>query len=206
MPFSALAQYGVTYDTLTQTQQGAINARGGPNVATAVLQFERNAKASLLVDGLELGWVQPLDKWLPVKGFGLSENATFVRQHYTGQESTGFVALGVPKRSNNLTVYYERHGYMARLSHAYSDGYQATSLNQQGVIAAALFTDTYKQLDFSASFELDTILDKDGWPTITVDVSNLSNSVQRQYMQFTNATYTEYRPGRTFGIGLRKKF
>lgn len=205
-PFTDLAQYGVTYDTLTQTQQAAINARGGPNVSTVVLQNTRNSRAKLVVDGVELGWVQPLDKWLPVKGFGLNENFTYVRQGYEGQDSTGLLALGVPKRSNNFTVYYERNGYMARLSHAYSAGYQTSGLNQQGVIAAALYKDAYKQLDFSASFDLDRILDKTGWPTITVDVTNLGNSVQRDYMQFTNATYTEYEPGRTFGIGLRKKF
>src|SRR4029077_6157253 len=69
-PFSSLAAYGVTYDSLTQSQKDAINARGGPGSATVVLTRPRNAGGILQIQGTELGWVQPLDKWLPVKGFG----------------------------------------------------------------------------------------------------------------------------------------
>ena len=34
-PFSYLAQYGITYDTLNDTQKTAINSRGGPTGAQA---------------------------------------------------------------------------------------------------------------------------------------------------------------------------
>jgi TonB-dependent receptor len=206
MPFSALAQYGVTYETLSATQQAALNTRGGPAVATVDIAQSRNAAGRLTIDGLELGWVQPLDKWLPIRGFGINENVTFTHQRGSGEGTSAIAALGVPKRSNNLTVYYENGGYMARFSHSYSDGFQATGTNQVGITEAAIFNAAYKQLDFSASFDLDAIFDKTGWPTITADVSNLGNGVQRQYFQFTNATLSQYKPGRTFGLGLRMKF
>ncbi|WP_163366765.1 hypothetical protein, partial [Klebsiella aerogenes] len=61
VPFTALATYGVTYDTLTPTQQIAINSRGGPNSATVVLNQQVNATGTLKVNGLEVNWVQPLD-------------------------------------------------------------------------------------------------------------------------------------------------
>ena len=205
-PFRDLAQYGVTYDSITPLQRQAIDIRGGPDVATTIMAQSRNASGKLIVDGVELGWVQPLDKWLPIRGFGFNENMTFVHQRASGEGASSFVSLGVPKKSNNLTVYYERDGYMARFSHTYSDGFQTTGANQNGVTSAALFQDTYKQLDFSASFELDRILDKDGWPTITADVSNVNNATQRTYFQYTNAPYTNYQAGRTFGLGLRMKF
>ncbi|MEP7245373.1 MAG: TonB-dependent receptor, partial [Gammaproteobacteria bacterium] len=60
VPFSALSVFGVTYDTLTPTQQAAINSRGGPNAATVVLQQQVNASGALTVNGLEFNWVQPL--------------------------------------------------------------------------------------------------------------------------------------------------
>src|SRR6185295_17414252 len=34
VPFSALAAFNITYDSLSPTQQTAINARGGPTAAT----------------------------------------------------------------------------------------------------------------------------------------------------------------------------
>jgi len=205
-PFGDLAAYGVTYNSLTATQQDALNARGGPGAATVVLARQRNAAGILKITGLELGWVQPLDKLLPWRGFGFSENLTLTRQKASGEGTNGFVALGVPKTTNNATVYYERDGYMVRLSHTFSKGSQVSGANQNGITNAALFVDDYKQLDFSSSIDLSSVFDKDHWPTLTFDVVNLGNSAQRTYFQYSNATFTQYNPGRTFSVGLRAKF
>jgi outer membrane receptor protein involved in Fe transport len=43
-------------------------------------------------------------------------------------------------------------------------------------------------------------------PQLTLDVINASNSKQRSYFQFTNATFTQYNPGRTVILGLRGSF
>jgi outer membrane receptor protein involved in Fe transport len=112
----------------------------------------------------------------------------------------------VPKKTNSFTAYYQRHGYSLRLSHSYSDGSQVATANQNGITAAALFVDPYKQLDLSSSVDLDTVFDRDGWPTLTFDIVNLNRNAQRTYFQFSNATFTEYTPGRTFSLGLRAKF
>lgn len=206
VPFSALAAYGVTYDGLTPTQQQALNARGGPDAATIVETQQRNASGLLKVSGLELGWVQPLDKLLPWRGFGFSETLTLINQSASGEGSQGFVALGVPKKSNNFQVYYENHGLMARLSHSYSEGSQVSGPNQNGIPNAALFSDDFKQLDFSSQFDLEELLDRDHMPTLTFDVVNLTNTERRSYFQFPNATFTSYKPGRTYALGLRMKF
>jgi hypothetical protein len=114
-----LAAYGVTYDSLSPTQQAAINARGGPGTATVVLQRDTNADGYLKIKGLELSWVQPLDRFLwGVRGFGFSTNFTRILQSTTGGVS-GAVALGVPKTTYNLVGYYENHGFMIRLSQTY---------------------------------------------------------------------------------------
>ena len=206
VPFSALAAYGITYANLTPTQQGSLDARGGQNVATVVTTSQRNASGLLKVQGLELGWVQPLDKLLPWRGFGFSETLTMINQKASGEGSAGFVALGVPKKSNNFQVYYENHGVLARLSHTYSQGSQISGPNQNGITNAALFSDDFKQLDFSSQFDLAEILDHDNYPTLTLDVVNLTNTTRRAYFQFPNATYTSYKPGRTLAVGLRMKF
>jgi TonB-dependent receptor len=206
MPFSALAAYGITYNNLIPTQQVAINSRGGPDVATVVMSQERNAGGILTVRGLEIGWVQPLDKLLPIKGFGFSETATLINQSASGEGTNGFVALNVPKKSNNFGFYYENHGYMARISHQYQQGSQSANANQSGVTLAALYGRSYKQADFSSSVDLEEVLGRDNWPTVTFDIVNLNKAKREGYFQFPNAQFTSYDPGRTFQLGIRGKF
>ena len=207
MPFTDLAAYGVTYDTLSPTQQAAINARGGPNTATVVITQSVNADGYLKVKGLEFSWVQPLDNILPVRGFGFSSNYTHIDQTTSGGVS-GAVALGVPKKTYNITGYYEQYGYMIRLSQTYQDGSQVSTPNQNGITAASIFVDDYKQMDLSSSVDLGEVLGKHEkwWPQITFDIINVTKEKQRQYFQYSNATFTLYDPGRTYVVGLRAKF
>jgi TonB-dependent receptor len=206
LPFSALSAYGITYNNLIPTQQVAINSRGGPDAATVVMSQERNAGGILRVRGLEIGWVQPLDKLLPIKGFGFNETATFINQSASGEGTNGFVALNVPKKSNNFGFYYENHGYMARISHQYQQGSQASTANQNGITLASLYGRSYKQADFSSSVDLEKVFDRDGWPTVTFDIVNLNKAKREAYFQFPNAAFSSYDPGRTFQLGVRGKF
>jgi len=206
LPFSALAAYGITYNNLIPTQQVAIDSRGGPGAASVVMTRERNAGGVLRIRGLEVGWVQPLDTWLPIKGFGFSETATLINQKATGEGTVGFVALGVPKKSNNFNVYYENHGYMVRLSHSYQQGSQGASVNQNGIPLAALYGRDYKQADLSTSVDLEKVFDREGWPTVTFDVVNLNRAKRETYFQFANAQFNSFEPGRTFQLGVRGKF
>ena len=74
--------------------------------------------------------------------------------------------------------------------------------------AAALYQDSYTQVDFSSAFDIGEIMGYTNkfWPTITFDIINLNKAKQRQYFQFSNATFTEYAPGMTTMLGLRLKF
>ncbi len=203
VPFAALAAYGVTYDTLSPTQQAAINSRGGPNTATVVLQQQVNAEGRLTVNGLEFNWVQPLDFLLEdvVPGLGFIANATIIDQK--GKGAAPAVAIGVAEYTYNATAYYEHGGVSARISQTFTKGSQTSGLNQNGIPAAALFSDDYRQWDFSSSLDLNEITGSTGMPQLTFDVTNFTNAKQRSYFQFENATFTQYTPGRTFMIGLR---
>jgi TonB-dependent receptor len=206
-PFSALAAYGVTYDALTPTQQAAINSRGGPTAATVVLTQQVNASGKLTVNGLEMNWVQPLDFVLEdigLKGFGFLANATIIDQK--GEGAAPATALGVAKYTYNVTGYYERGGVSARVSTTFTKGSQSSGLNQNGIPNAAIFSDDYRQYDFSSSFDLDQILKRKGLPQLTFDVINFTGAKQRSYFQFENATFTSYDPGRTVMVGLRGRF
>ncbi|TCM20555.1 TonB-dependent receptor [Novosphingobium sp. PhB165] len=205
--FSSLAPYGITYDNLNPTQQGAINARGGPDNATVVVQQQVNASGKMIVNGLEFQWVQPLDfvtEQFGIRGLGFNANATIVDQH--GEGTPAPVAYGVAKYTYNITGYYENHGVSLRVSTTFQKGSQISGPNQNGITNAALFSDDLQRWDFSSSFDLYKMFGIEHAPEITFDVANFGNATQRTYFQFTNATYTAYKPGRQFMIGVRGSF
>lgn len=206
--FNDLAQYGVTYATISPTQQIAIDSRGGPDAATVVLNQRINADGRLTVNGLEFNWVQPLDFLLSdigLEGFGFTANYTIIDQK--GEGAAPAVAVGVAPETYNATLYYENHGVSARISTTFAEGSVNSGLNQNGIPLAALYGDDYEQWDFSSSFDFTELF---GWsqfvPQLTVDVINLFEEKQRSYFQFSNAAFTEYEGGRTVIVGLRGRF
>jgi TonB-dependent receptor len=209
VPFSALAVYGVNYDTLTPTQQAAIDARGGPGAATVVLNQQVNATGELTVDGFEFNWVQPFDSFMDsgaLDGTGFTANLTIIDQKGTGAAPA--VAVGVSPQTYNITAYYENYGISARLSKTYAEGSVVSGTNQNGIPLAAIYSDTYVQWDFSSSFNLAEMfnLDSPWWPELTLDVINITDEDQRSYFQFGNAAFTSYTPGRQILFGLRGSF
>jgi TonB-dependent receptor len=207
VPFSALAAYGVTYDTLSPTQQTAINSRGGPGAANVVLTQQVNAEGKLTVNGLEFQIVQPLDfltERFGITGFGVQGNMTIIDQK--GEGAAPAVAIGVAPRTYVAGGYYENGGISARLIYTYNKGSQNSGLNQNGIPNAALFGDSYDQLDFSGSLDFAEITGNDYLPTLTLDVINITKSTQRSYFQYPNAAFTYYEPGRMIMVGLRGSF
>ena len=207
VPFSPLSAYGVTYDTLSPTQQTAINSRGGPSSANVVLTQQVNAEGKLTVNGLEFQIVQPLDfltERFGVTGFGVQGNMTIIDQK--GEGAAPAVAVGVAPRTYVAGGYYENGGISARLIYTYNKGSQNSGTNQNGIPNAALFGDSYDQLDFSGSVDLAEMTGNGYLPTLTLDVINITKSTQRSYFQFPDAAFTYYQPGRTIMIGLRGAF
>lgn len=207
VPFSDLAVFGVTFDTLTPTQQTNLNARGGPTVATVNLQQQVNASGALTVNGLEFNWVQPLDfvlgRW-GLDGFGLAANMTLINQSAKGAAPA--IAIGVAPHTYNATLYYEKHGISARIAGTFTKGSQVSGLNQNGIPLAAFFGDDYEQWDFSSSFDLSQWFDWDTKFEVTLDAINLFDVEQRTNFQFSNSAQTIYSPGRQILVGVRGRF
>jgi TonB-dependent receptor len=208
MPFSALAQYGVTYATLSPTQQTAIDSRGGPAAANVTINQQVNAPGKLKVNGLEFNWVQPLDFGnTSLEGLGFTANLTLIDQK--GEGAAPAIATGVSPETYNATLYYENHGISVRGSVTSAQGAQNSGPGgQNGITAAELFGDDYTQYDFSSSFDFGEMFGlQSPWvPQLTLDVINVTGEKQRSYFQFQNATFTQYDPGRTVILGLRGSF
>jgi TonB-dependent receptor len=207
--FGDLAQFGVTLDSLGASQRDAINNRGG-NAALVQLNQTVNASGKLRINGLEFNWVQPLDFLLGkvgITGLGFTANFTVIDQ--VGEGAAPAIAIGVPPQTVNATLYYENHGVSARVSLNKQLGSQGSgpNSNQQQITGAELFGVDYKQIDFSASFDLSKMF---GWseftPQLTIDGINLTEEKRRTNFQFNNAMFSEFDSGRTIMVGLRGAF
>jgi TonB-dependent receptor len=210
IPFTDLAQYGITFDSLNANQQQSINGRGGPLVATVQKRKIVNASGRLTINGVELNWVQPLDfllEGIGLDGFGFAANYTIIDQR--GQGAAPAIAIGVPPESYNGTLYYEKNGISTRVSVTHSQGSQASgpNSNQSSVTGAELFGDDYTQYDFSSGFDFSEMF---GWsemiPQVTLDVVNITDEARRSYQQFSNGTYSYFESGRVVMLGLRGRF
>lgn len=200
-------KYNTTFNLTTQ-QQLVVNNNGGADKHILLVSEPTNISTKLKVRGLELTWQQPLDM-LPVKGFGFTGNLTLVRQKDDTPKAPPVV--GVPERTNNLTVYYEGHGFNVRLSRQY----QSSMITQAstGIIPPAstgatayAYASARASVDLSAGLNLKRLLNLRNNLDLTLSVWNLNNAVSQSYVQFPNAIYDQYQPGRSYTLSARTSF
>lgn len=220
-PFSYLAQFGVTYDTLSTQQQGALNTRGGPGSATIQVTQQVNQPGYQIIDGMEFNIVQPLDFVLEqngLRGFGVIGNLTILDQSSTGAAPT--FATGIPHVSYNSTLYFENAGWMARVSYVWNGRSFISGSNTQGVCLPAvrvpadtcpggayLFAAARGQMDFSSSVKISSLFGRlPSDPEITFDIQNVLNTKLRTFDQYSNATHSYYDQGKFFMFGVRGTF
>jgi TonB-dependent receptor len=235
-PFSNLAAFGITYASLTDTQKSALCGRSQPVCApatatdasvantTLTVTEQVNAPGLKIINGIELGYVQPLDfltePYLGVKGFGFQGNLTIIDQKTTG--SAPSIAVGVAPFTYNVSAYYDSDetGISGRLSYVFTDTSYASGSNQQSVClpvgtsaggcptGAYLFSKAYGQADFSSSFHLNKIFGQDipSDPELTFDVQNIFSAKQVTYFQLPDAVHSYYIKGQTYLFGLRGTF
>jgi TonB-dependent receptor len=223
-PFSYLAQFGITYNSLNSNQQTALMGRGCTSdtscPATILVTQSINAPGLLTVNGLEFDYVQPLDFLLDqygLHGFGFNGNLTVLDQKSSG--SAPAVAVGVAPLSYNITGYYENYGLSVRLSYVFNDKSYASQSNTQSLClpntssaptcpqGAYLFSAAYGQADLSASYRLSDLFGHIMTdPELTFDVQNLFHAKLRTFDQFTDATHSYYDQGQVIMFGLRGTF
>lgn len=216
-PFASLAPFGITYATLNKTQQTAIDARGGPDVATVQLSQITNISSRLIIRGIELSTVQPLDVLLAqygMEGFGVTANLTIVDQF----SRNATVATGVSHYTYNLVGYYEHNGLSLHASYVFNDKQAFTDTNQNGIClpniasgtcpgGARLYNSAYGQFDFSSSLKMSRLFGRlPSDPEVMFSAKNLTKSKLRSYFQYSNATYANYEPGTTYVFGVRGSF
>ncbi|WP_114240250.1 TonB-dependent receptor [Dyella sp. C9] len=197
VPFSSM---GIPFSSLTDTQQQAINLRGGPGSAMVQVQQQVNADGTLFIKGAETNWVQPLD--FIYKGLGFQANYTVVSQKNIGS-GVPAQAIGISPHTYNVTTYWEGYGASVRLSYVWNSSQISSTLNQNGLPFAQIKTDARGQLDLSASYQFANLPSK---PMLTLNVINMTNANFRQTLTYENAAYSYYTPGYTIMLGIRGSF
>jgi TonB-dependent receptor len=244
-PFSYMNAFGVTWQSLTDTQRGNIkhaqlcgdqstygtgtystyNAADAAACANAPVQVTQpiNAPGMENINGLEFGYVQPLDFVLEqygLKGFGFTANLTIVDQTSTGAAPTH--ALGVAPYTYNLTGYYDNDGIMVRMNYTFTG---RTMQNDVASLNSALclpntqstvdgcpigpnqYSLAYGQADLSSSLKLSKIFGElPSDPELTFSVQNVFNAKQVSYFQYQNTNWSYYNKGQTYLFGLHGSF
>jgi TonB-dependent receptor len=200
-----LAQLDALYGTigLTDAQQQAVNASGGRANHLVEITEPINISDKLKVRGVELTWQQPLDM-LPVKGFGFTANYTYTKQ--TDTLPNALPVAGVPPRTNNLTVYYERNGYSFRVSRQYQSDHIVNASVGLSSPGTYMWTTARTQIDASAGLNLKQAFGFQYDTSINLSVWNATNAISRTYVQFPGATFDEYKPGPSYTVSLRAAF
>jgi len=200
MPFS---QLGIPYSDLTQQQQGAIDARGGPNTAIVTVNQQVNADGTLDIRGWEFIWVQPLS--FLFDGLGFMANYTDIKLEPTGKDASRLAGnlYGIAPKLWNATAYWENDVASVRLSYTWADGAAGTGPNQNGIPYAQIIGEERGQLDLSASYTLSQFKSS---PQITLNVINVTGEERRSNFFYSNAVNDVYDPGRTIMLGIRGSF
>ena len=173
-------------DTFIYSQTATENVAGVQRSVTRPY----NANNGATVNGLEFQWQQAFST-----GFGAIVNYTFTDAK-TGANAAGrkLNVIGNSRNQANVTGFWEKGGYSARLSYNYrSKAYGALDEGGQDVTSA------YGQWDASASWDVT--------PKVSVYLTavNISNEVIR-----TNTTdglpVGVYENGARYSLGLKAKF
>jgi len=164
------------------------------------------------VYGVELGGQYAFDDkispWL--EGFGVAGNYTYSSSssHQTSFYSNHLPIPGVSTNAVNVSGYYEKNGFSARLSYSWrskalNDGDAGVTFpiqNLKGVNEAlAVYQAPYGQLDGQVGYDFNKHFG------IVFSVQNLTNEAQHTYVQWPNEPLTYDDAGTRYFLGFKFK-
>lgn len=172
------------------------NGTSNPIPLDQVSQPDNQGEAE--VTGLEIGYLQSFDN-----GFGYNLNASFTENSAEFTETGADIDFpGVSKNSYNATVFYENHGFSARLSYSYRGSYLLVP-DGVGGLGSQIVAESYGQLDGSVSYEINENF------TVFANAVNLNDEEQQLREEIPNVGsrfYSRSHIGPRFTLGVRGSF
>jgi iron complex outermembrane recepter protein len=159
-----------------------------------------------MLQGYELAVSVPFEMlWAPLEGFGIQANYSYVESEVQPFEDADPITFpGLSKHISNTTVYYERHGFSARVSHRRRTKFIGEVQGFGGQLGFEEFKgEGVTDLQLGYAFQTPTL---EGL-SLLLQVNNLENEPFRG--EFGNREdrprkYFEY--GRTYLLGLNYRF
>jgi TonB-dependent receptor len=198
------ALFGLDTSDISESQQDALDACGGPASCTVQVSTRTNVQGAATLRGFEGIWVMPLD--FVFEGLGFNASVTKINQE---ADDAGSIITGISDWTYSWTGYFENDQFTTRLTYYHQDGavqsgfqgYDGTS----GFPARRLRSDDRSQLDFSVGWNLPFFGDDFGL-TLTLDGYNITNEPVRNLFEHSDLTYDIFYPGATYTVGLRGAF
>lgn len=176
-----ISSYIVTTTTNQQLTDAVSGVSGVYSVSSPI--NASNAK----VKGASLNYQQAFGY-----GFGLQANYTYAE----ADASSGLNLPYLSKNTYNVIPYWENGPWMVRVNYSYRSKY----FTQVGRLDSQVFTDEYKQLDLTASYEIND------WMSVSVSATNLLDSTYYWYNEVKYAPIGMYKNGRGYQAQLNFKF
>jgi TonB-dependent receptor len=202
--FQDLGAFGLDTSNLSESQEDALAACGGPAACTVQLSTRTNVQGAATLKGFEGIWVMPLD--FLVEGLGFNASVTKINQEADDEAS---IITGISDWTYNWTGYFENDLFQARVTYYHQDGAIASGFQgydgSNGFPARRIRSDDRTQVDFSLGFNL-PYFDDDVDLTLTLDGYNITNEPVRSLFEHDDLTYDIFYPGATYTLGLRGSF
>ncbi len=150
------------------------------------------------IEGLEIA-VQHMFTSLPAPfdGFGVIANMTFVDSESTADEGADKLPLIGLSDSQNLILFYEKEALQFRIAYNNRDRFMQSKPQSW---RDGHYVDDYKQIDVSASYDLNDNL------TVFFEGINVTNELYIKNAEFANQTLTVTETGPRYSIGIRGNF
>jgi TonB-dependent receptor len=173
----------------------------GPNTATFNVRRPRNAE-NASVRGIELNVTHTFDYLpAPLDGLGLSANATFVDSSaaFDVTSTTTSFALEGLGNSYNLTGFYEKNGFAARIAYN-RRGRFLEYLVTPGQGGDPVFRRPFSQVDVRVSYDIKK------FAQVFVEGTNVTNSNNITTGRFNNQVLDYIDTGARWAGGVRLNF
>ena len=154
--------------------------------------------------GLELAYTARLDNYLEGfwSGFGLEANMTLIDSEYTTPGGLKFELPGQSDLAYNVSLFYEDHGFMARLSYRYRDAFQdETETGAVFGFTQAIYWDEQSRLDLAMRYDLEPLIGYKA--SLFVNVNNITNEEDGQYAGSSWNWIRNESYGRRYLAGVR---
>jgi len=134
------------------------------------------------LNGLELAYTARLDNYLEGfwAGFGIEANLTAIDSEYTTPEGLKFDLPSQSDLSYNISLFYEDHGFMGRLSYRYRDAFQDET--ETGAVfgyTQVIYWDEQSRVDLAMRYDLEPLIGYKA--SLFLNVNNLTNEEDGQY-------------------------